>query len=315
MRRKPGMQGLAAAQAARDRARALGEQVQATKLEAVRAQVATFRASLEAFAAKHRADIRADPAFRQQFHAMCAAIGVDPLVSNKGGTWARALGLGDFYYALGVAVLDVCRARRAYDGGLTDLDVVVHHVQRRRGGAADPVTADDVARAIDKLSALGGGLGVVRAGGRPYVRSVPAELSTDGDAVVALAARRGGFFAGAELTVGLGWGQARAGDALAALLRDGLLLVDDPPAAAKAKAGAGAAGGAAPAPARLYWCPAVGRECGTQELQRREGLAVTGFQGLAAREGPAAGEEGEEEEEGGGGGAEVAAVAAAAGAG
>ena len=35
-----------------------------------------------------REDIRKDPAFRAQFHAMCANIGVDPLASNK-GVWAQ----------------------------------------------------------------------------------------------------------------------------------------------------------------------------------------------------------------------------------
>ena len=59
----------------------------------MRAQVATFKASLEEFALKYRADIRRDPIFRAQFHAMCANIGVDPLASNK-GTWNRLLGLG-----------------------------------------------------------------------------------------------------------------------------------------------------------------------------------------------------------------------------
>ena len=37
-----------------------------------------------------REDIRANPAFRAQFHAMCANIGVDPLASNK-GLWAQVL--------------------------------------------------------------------------------------------------------------------------------------------------------------------------------------------------------------------------------
>lgn len=35
-----------------------------------------------------RDDIRKDPAFRAQFHVMCANIGVDPLASNK-GVWAQ----------------------------------------------------------------------------------------------------------------------------------------------------------------------------------------------------------------------------------
>ena len=34
---------------------------------------------------------------------MCANIGVDPLASNK-GVWAKTLGIGDFYFELGVQV-------------------------------------------------------------------------------------------------------------------------------------------------------------------------------------------------------------------
>ena len=45
-------------------------------------------------------DIRKNPEFRAQFHAMCARCGVDPLASNK-GFWAELLGIGDFYYELG----------------------------------------------------------------------------------------------------------------------------------------------------------------------------------------------------------------------
>ena len=35
---------------------------------------------------------------------MCAKVGVDPLASNK-GFWAELLGIGDFYYELGMFVL------------------------------------------------------------------------------------------------------------------------------------------------------------------------------------------------------------------
>ena len=34
---------------------------------------------------------------------MCASIGVDPLASSK-GFWSEMLGVGDFYYELGVQV-------------------------------------------------------------------------------------------------------------------------------------------------------------------------------------------------------------------
>ena len=272
MRRRPGLHGIAVRAREADAFHALAEETQAKRLETLRTQMATFRASLEAFAAAHRDDIRRDPAFRQQFHSMCANIGVDPLVSAKGGTWAARLGLGEFYYALAVTVLDVCKARRAFDGGLTELPAVLRHVQRRRGAAADPISADDVARAIDKLEALGGGLGIVTIGGRPFVRSVPAELSTDGNALIDLAHTLGGFFARADVAANLGWSDARTSDALTALAKDGLILVDDPP-------GSGTSTGAATAAMRLYWCPAVGMEAAVEEFQRREGLPVTGFGG------------------------------------
>jgi hypothetical protein len=48
-----------------------------------------------------QSDIRKNPIFRQQFHEMCAKVGVDPLASNK-GVWAELLGIGDFYYEIGL---------------------------------------------------------------------------------------------------------------------------------------------------------------------------------------------------------------------
>ena len=47
-----------------------------------------------------QSDIRKYPLFRQQFHEMCAKVGVDPLASNK-GVWAELLGISDFYYEQG----------------------------------------------------------------------------------------------------------------------------------------------------------------------------------------------------------------------
>ena len=64
-------------------------------------------------------------------------------------------------------------------------------LQTRRGSKADPVTEDDVLRAIDKLQVLGGGFGVVRVGDRRLVRSVPGELNTDKNQALLLAQGRG----------------------------------------------------------------------------------------------------------------------------
>ena len=58
-----------------------------------------------------RQEIRQSTAFRSHFHAMCANIGVDPLVSNQ-SRWTQLLGLGDFYYELGVQIIEACLATR-----------------------------------------------------------------------------------------------------------------------------------------------------------------------------------------------------------
>lgn len=293
MRRAPGLHGIAVAAKTNEQFRILGEETQAKKLAAMRTQLATFKTSLEQFAAAHRDDIRKDPAFRQQFHAMCANIGVDPLVSNKGGTWANKLGLGDFYYALAVTVLDVCKARRAFDGGFTELSAVLRHVQRRRGSTADPISEEDIVRAIEKLSVLGDGLGIVKIGTRPFVRSVPAELSTDGNALIDLAHKLGGFFTRREIAANLRWEEERMSDALTALAKDGLVLVDDPPLSSYSSSTGeepGGGGGLAAvdkvtlAANRIYWCPAVGMEAVVEEFQRREKLPVVGFKGLGTIE-------------------------------
>ena len=51
---------------------------------------------------------------------MCANVGVDPLASNK-GMWAQLLGFGDFYYELGVQIVEASLATRAYNGGFMEL--------------------------------------------------------------------------------------------------------------------------------------------------------------------------------------------------
>lgn len=59
---------------------------------------------------------------------MCANIGVDPLASNK-GMWAQLLGFGDFYYELGVQIVEACLATRAYNGGFMELASLRNAVQ------------------------------------------------------------------------------------------------------------------------------------------------------------------------------------------
>ena len=75
-----------------------------------------------------RSDIKQDPVFRAQFHNMCANVGVDPLASNK-GMWAQLLGFGDFYYELGVQIVEACLATKAYNGGFMELGSLTKAVQ------------------------------------------------------------------------------------------------------------------------------------------------------------------------------------------
>ena len=112
MRRRPGIAGIHQRRDTTAAIRTVGEEASERSLETMRRQLATFRQSLEEFALRHKADIRRDPAFRAQFHKMCANCGVDPLASNK-GFWAELLGFGDFYYELGVQIADP-RSMRAW---------------------------------------------------------------------------------------------------------------------------------------------------------------------------------------------------------
>lgn len=211
---------------------------------------------------------------------MCANVGVDPLASNK-GAWAQLLGLGDFYYELGVAALEAAWATRPSDGGLVPLAALTRAVARRRGSAADPVSEDDVARALKKLRALGPGVDVVELGGVAYVRSVPGELDPDRGAALGAAAapgqRRacgastsGGSLTASELVAATGWARARAEAALEGLLREGLAMADDLDeeggggggAAARRRGGGGGGGGGAdddgaPPSGRRYWFPCL----------------------------------------------------------
>jgi len=272
MRRRPGIAGIQQRRDASVALRVVGEDAERQHLEAMRAQLVRFRASLEAFALKHKAEIRADPVFRAQFHKMCANVGVDPLASNK-GFWTELLGFGDFYYELGVQVAEACLASKAQDGGLCELTRLMSLVLARRGRAAQPVSEDDLLRAIERLQCLGGGWKVLTVGGKKVIRSVPVEFSPDqaevirvaaegaravraGDGDVSISAekkataQRGTYPVGcvsrsaleAPPPSGMGWTRERARSACEQLVKCGVALVDD----GDAKRGE-----------RLFWLPCV----------------------------------------------------------
>ncbi len=70
---------------------------------------------------------------------MCASIGVDPLASGK-GFWSEMLGVGDFYYELGVQIVEVCMAASARTGGLMEIGELKNRLMKSRGKTQQVMT-------------------------------------------------------------------------------------------------------------------------------------------------------------------------------
>ena len=211
-----------------------GTELTEANLEHAVRSVAVFREQLDAFAREHGDEIRRNAAFRQKFAQMCARIGVDPLASKK-GFWSAMLGLGDFYFELGVQVVTVTMATRELNGGLLSVDELLAKLAKLRsrtaaGAASAPqISRDDVLRAVEKLSVLGNGLRVSRVGGRDVLISVPVEISRDSEAALELAAKRGDARVSLRALVAeLSWSEERARRALNDVAACGMAWYDAP---------------------------------------------------------------------------------------
>ncbi|KAI8060351.1 SNF8, ESCRT-II complex subunit,-like protein, isoform CRA_a [Gongronella butleri] len=229
MRRRPA--GLAHAQKKERQDRdfqQIGDSMAAKELEHLQRQMDIFKQNLEEFAWKHRHEIKKDPQFRAHFQRMCANIGVDPLASNK-GFWADMLGVGDFYYELGVQIIEACMRTRTRDGGLTDLQELTVRVDRMRekeGQKRQEIVEDDIIRAIHTLKPLSGGFEVLTLGAKKMVRSVPNELDKDQTSLLLLA--QGSGFINFKLVKNrLRWDDPRIHKGLDQLLQDGLVWIDE----------------------------------------------------------------------------------------
>lgn len=224
MRRGPGLAGLQRGQARASALEARGAALEATSLERARGQLVSLRSSLTDFAKAHRARINRDPEFRQAFFEMCIAAGVDPLASSK-GLWDEILGVGQFHNELAVQVLTVCMRTRELNGGLLDLGECLELVQRSRADG-ETIGAHDITRAVERLGALGNGVGIRKCGCRKLVCSVPDELSPDSSSVLEAAATNGGRVSTQWLVSSLGWPPMRADSALAYFVREGLCWIN-----------------------------------------------------------------------------------------
>jgi len=103
--------------------------------------------------------------------------------------------VGDFYYELGIQIIEACIVSRINDGGLTELSEIMRRVQVMRGSNTkqqqqqqqQQISEDDIIRAIKTLKPLSGGYEVLPIGDRKLVRSVPKELDKDQSALLLLA--------------------------------------------------------------------------------------------------------------------------------
>lgn len=203
-----------------------GSELAEEQLQQMTRQMEAFRSKLQNFASKHKNEIRKNPQFRRQFQEMCATAGVDPLASSK-GFWADMLGVGDFYYELGVQVIEVCLATSHRNGGLMSLEELRERVIRSRGSVArqEEITQDDLLRAIEKLKTLGKGFCLISIGARYLVQSVPTELSLDHTTVIKQA-NSTGYASVGSLVKDLSWDEDRAKKALEDLLKEGMAWID-----------------------------------------------------------------------------------------
>jgi ESCRT-II complex subunit VPS22 len=61
------------------------------------------------------------------------------MIANK-GFWSELLGVGDFYYELGVQIIEACLATRERNGGLMDLQDLKKMLVKMRGRNAQEIT-------------------------------------------------------------------------------------------------------------------------------------------------------------------------------
>jgi ESCRT-II complex subunit VPS22 len=204
----------------------LVKEVESVKLGMVRNVLGEFRSQLQQFAAKHRHRINSDPEFRKRFHQMCMTTGVDPLASNK-GIFADILGIGQFYFELGVGVVEICLKTRSRNGGIISVADVIQNLQSSSSNSIrQHVSAGDVIRAVEKLSVLGNGYRVLNHMGKAMILSVPMELNRDHEDII-VAAQDSGYVTYAVMLDSHKWTPERFHRAVYPLLQDGVVWLDD----------------------------------------------------------------------------------------
>lgn len=204
-----------------------GRRMEASQVEHVQQQLEAFRTTLAEFASKHKKKINADPEFRHRFHIMCSSIGVDPLASGK-GFWSDLLGVGDFYYELGVQIIQLCVETRASNGGLISMSEVLSQVRaQNKTNLSMAVSAEDVKRAVEKISMLSSGFKIIEMmNGKTMIQSVPLELNNDHDELFTTAAQNDSYVSAIIMQENSNWPKERFYSVINVLLQEGIVWLD-----------------------------------------------------------------------------------------
>eukprot|EP01112_Ceratiomyxa_fruticulosa_P019280 TRINITY_DN6290_c0_g1_i2.p1 TRINITY_DN6290_c0_g1~~TRINITY_DN6290_c0_g1_i2.p1 ORF type:complete len:252 (-),score=45.11 TRINITY_DN6290_c0_g1_i2:17-772(-) len=226
LRRGVGIQALDRQKLAQKQFQQVGSDIAAEQIKLMNEQLLIFKDNLEEFAKKYKKDINKDPEFRKYFQDMCQKIGVDPLASHK-GFWAQLLGVGDFYYELGVQIVEVCLRTRPSNGGLIEMHDLVTRLQAMRGRNAQTISEDDIERSIKRLKVLGQGFNLLMIGSLKMVQSVPCELNNDHTTVLLLSQNNGGKVSAEYVIKELGWTKTRTDTVLNLLLKEGMAWLDN----------------------------------------------------------------------------------------
>ncbi|KAF2828773.1 EAP30-domain-containing protein [Ophiobolus disseminans] len=239
-RRTPGLSSLSSRGLQNHHYTSHGAALRTRNAQSLETQLSVFQSLLHNFALTHSKDIRANPAFRAEFARMCSALNIDFLASSyhrdnkgaeaKGGEsiWAQLLGgsVNDFYFNLGVLIVEECRATRSENGGLISVSDLKTRILKGRGiGGGMEVSDDDIKRAVDSLAPLGSCFSIMKIGHRSLIRSVPKELNTDQSTVLE-AIQVLGYVTVSMLQINLSWERPRAHAVVEDLMADSLVWVD-----------------------------------------------------------------------------------------
>ena len=245
-RRTPGLSSLSSRGLQTHHYTTHGAALRTRNAQSLETQLSVFQSLLHNFALTHAKDIRANPAFRAEFARMCSALNIDFLASSYtkgaadtkaggGGSdakgesiWAQLLGgsVNDFYFNLGVLIVEVCRSTRSENGGLISVADLRALIQKGRGvGGGLTVSDDDISRAVDSLQPLGACFSIMTIGHRQLIRSVPRELNNDQSTVLEVIQVLG-YVTVSMLQVNLGWERARSCAVVEDLMVDSLVWVD-----------------------------------------------------------------------------------------